>query len=67
MVCRDARGERLNPDALQRLVSVRMPFGKYKGRFLADLPIARRLPVVRPINPSAPAVAVSTRRPWLKV
>jgi uncharacterized protein (DUF3820 family) len=28
----------LNPDALQRLVSVRMPFGKYKGRFLADLP-----------------------------
>ena len=27
-------------------------------RFLADLPIARRLPVVRPINPSAPAVAV---------
>ncbi|MDA0188873.1 MAG: DUF3820 family protein [Proteobacteria bacterium] len=28
----------MNPDALQRLVSVRMPFGKYKGRFLADLP-----------------------------
>ncbi len=28
----------LNPQALLELVSTRMPFGKYKGRFLCDLP-----------------------------
>lgn len=27
-----------SPAALQRLVAYRMPFGKYKGRLLADLP-----------------------------
>jgi uncharacterized protein len=28
----------LKPEDLQRLVSVPMPFGKYKGRLIADLP-----------------------------
>jgi uncharacterized protein (DUF3820 family) len=28
----------MNPDDLQRLVTMVMPFGKYKGRLLADLP-----------------------------
>ncbi len=28
----------MNPEALQELVSMRMPFGKYKGRLLCDLP-----------------------------
>ena len=28
----------MNPEDLQRLVTWRMPFGKYKGRLLADLP-----------------------------
>jgi uncharacterized protein (DUF3820 family) len=28
----------MNPDDLQRLVTMAMPFGKYKGRLLADLP-----------------------------
>lgn len=28
----------MNPDDLQRLVSIAMPYGKYKGRLLADLP-----------------------------
>ena len=28
----------LNPEDLQRLVTLQMPFGKYKGRLLADLP-----------------------------
>lgn len=28
----------MNPDDLQRLVSMAMPYGKYKGRLLADLP-----------------------------
>lgn len=28
----------LNPEALQRLVTWRMPFGKYEGRLLAQLP-----------------------------
>ena len=28
----------MNPEALQRLVSLPMPYGKYKGRLLADLP-----------------------------
>lgn len=28
----------MHPDDLQRLVSTAMPYGKYKGRLLADLP-----------------------------
>jgi uncharacterized protein (DUF3820 family) len=28
----------MNPEDLQRLVSLEMPYGKYKGRVLADLP-----------------------------
>ena len=28
----------MNPDDLQRLVTLHMPYGKYKGRLLADLP-----------------------------
>ena len=28
----------MNPNDLQNLVSVQMPYGKYKGRILADLP-----------------------------
>ena len=28
----------MNPDDLNKLVTVAMPFGKYKGRVLADLP-----------------------------
>ena len=28
----------MNPEALQRLVTQRMPYGKYKDRLLADLP-----------------------------
>ena len=28
----------MNPEMLQRLVSREMPFGKYKGRPIADLP-----------------------------
>jgi uncharacterized protein (DUF3820 family) len=28
----------MNPEDLQRLVTLVMPFGKYKGRLLADLP-----------------------------
>lgn len=28
----------MNADDLQRLVSLAMPYGKYKGRLLADLP-----------------------------
>jgi uncharacterized protein len=28
----------LDPEILIELVSVRMPFGKYKGRFLCELP-----------------------------
>ncbi|EER58788.1 conserved hypothetical protein, partial [Acidovorax delafieldii 2AN] len=28
----------MDPAQLQRLVSVTMPYGKYKGRVLADLP-----------------------------
>ena len=28
----------MNPDDLQRLVSMAMPYGKYKGRLIADLP-----------------------------
>lgn len=28
----------MKPEDLQRLVSLEMPYGKYKGRVLADLP-----------------------------
>ena len=28
----------MNPEDLQRLVTVSMPYGKYKGRLIADLP-----------------------------
>lgn len=28
----------MNPEDLQRLVTLEMPYGKYKGRILADLP-----------------------------
>lgn len=28
----------MQPEDLQRLVETQMPFGKYKGRLLADLP-----------------------------
>jgi uncharacterized protein len=28
----------MSPDDLQRLVTLEMPFGKYKGRLIADLP-----------------------------
>lgn len=28
----------MNPDSLKNLVDVMMPFGKYKGRVIADLP-----------------------------
>lgn len=28
----------MNPEDLQRLVTLAMPYGKYKGRLMADLP-----------------------------
>jgi hypothetical protein len=28
----------MNPEHLQRLLSCEMPYGKYKGRLIADLP-----------------------------
>ncbi|MDA8382681.1 MAG: DUF3820 family protein [Betaproteobacteria bacterium] len=28
----------MNPEELQRLVTLAMPYGKYKGRLIADLP-----------------------------
>lgn len=28
----------LNPETLQRLLTLTMPYGKYKGRLIADLP-----------------------------
>lgn len=28
----------MNPEDLQKLVTLEMPYGKYKGRVLADLP-----------------------------
>lgn len=28
----------MDPDSLQRLLTFAMPFGKYKGRMIADLP-----------------------------
>lgn len=31
--------EGLNPEILQKICKVEMPFGKYKGTILADLPI----------------------------
>lgn len=31
-------GGRLNPEVLELLVTREMPFGKYKGRLIADLP-----------------------------
>ena len=34
----DANIENLKSEILQELVTVRMPFGKYKGRVLCDLP-----------------------------
>lgn len=30
----------MDPKILQQLVEVRMPFGKYSGRLLCDLPVA---------------------------
>lgn len=32
------RGSGVNPDDLNKLVTVAMPFGKYKGTLIADLP-----------------------------
>ena len=29
---------KMNPEELQRLVTLAMPYGKYKGRLIADLP-----------------------------
>lgn len=29
---------KMSPEDLERLVTVAMPFGKYKGRLIADLP-----------------------------
>jgi uncharacterized protein len=34
----DNRTPGMNPKALIELAGTRMPFGKYKGRFLCDLP-----------------------------
>ena len=34
----DGKEARVNPELLQRLVSREMPYGKYKGRLIADLP-----------------------------
>lgn len=31
-------GVNVKPEDLQRLVTLEMPFGKYKGRLIADLP-----------------------------
>jgi uncharacterized protein (DUF3820 family) len=31
-------GHTMNPEDLQKLVSIPKPYGKYKGRVLADLP-----------------------------
>ncbi|MDP1633478.1 MAG: DUF3820 family protein [Gallionellaceae bacterium] len=28
----------MNPELLQKLVTLKMPYGKYKGRLIADLP-----------------------------
>ena len=29
-----------NPELLKQLVTMKMPFGKYEGRILADLPVS---------------------------
>ena len=34
----DEKDARVNPELLQRLVSQEMPYGKYKGTVIADLP-----------------------------
>jgi uncharacterized protein (DUF3820 family) len=34
----DAKHRTMNPEDLLKLVSMPMPYGKYKGRVLADLP-----------------------------
>ena len=38
--CPTIQAERttMNPEDLQRLVTLAMPYGKYKGRLIADLP-----------------------------
>ncbi|MDO8926125.1 MAG: DUF3820 family protein [Sideroxyarcus sp.] len=28
----------MNPELLQKLITIEMPYGKYKGRLIADLP-----------------------------
>lgn len=30
----------MNPEILKEIVSVKMPFGKYKGRIICDLPVS---------------------------
>ncbi len=35
---RDAPGVDMRPQDLQKLVTLPMPYGKYKGRLIADLP-----------------------------
>lgn len=30
----------MNSEILKEIVSVKMPFGKYKGRFICDLPVS---------------------------
>ncbi|MDD5700728.1 MAG: DUF3820 family protein [Dehalococcoidales bacterium] len=35
----NAGGDNINPGVLSELVSIRMPFGKYQGRLLCDLPV----------------------------
>lgn len=32
------RGRQVNPEDLKTLVTLRMPYGKYAGRVIADLP-----------------------------
>ncbi len=34
----DTNNQGLDPDILIKLTTMRMPFGKYKGRILCDLP-----------------------------
>lgn len=36
--CTDRMDPKMSPEDLERLVTVAMPFGKYKGRLIADLP-----------------------------
>ncbi len=35
----NADGAKINPGILSELVRIRMPFGKYQGRLLCDLPV----------------------------